>query len=251
MIFNKNKLLVLLTVIIACLYVVIHLLNSNKKPTPANPTSSQTTTTPSPSATSNSARKPAETPVSAWGESATVNSQTSVSQAYLSLLGGLGTEKFTYLRLKDEKGSEITLDTLRQGLGIGLPPSLQSLLNDKSYYLFACSENGNIQQHGIVLFYGVDTDKRTTTSYQDMIQWEPTMLKDLHPLLFPSVSFSTDQLQQPLVFSEGAFREASFQLPDSTSGVITYSVVKGPIIISTSRDCLTKAEENFFDVDER
>lgn len=249
MIVDKKKFLIILTVIVAVLYAVVHLLSSNKKPTPtANPV--QPAPAPMPAAAPS---QPATTPsaTSNWGKSAAVNDQTSVSEAYRSLIDEQEDELFNYFRLSDEQGKDIRLDNLAQGLNVGLPDFLKKRINNDDYYLFSCQELGKTRQYGIILFYSADDSGETaTTPYQDMIQWEPTMLKDLYPLLFPTLAFSSEQLQQSLIFSQGQYREASVQLPDSTSGAIAYSVIDGPIVITTSLACVDIAKGYFFDVDE-
>lgn len=159
------------------------------------------------------------------------------------------------IKFTDTEGGLISLSRISSSIGINIPVMLADLVEDKDYDIFYCSSDGGRKDYGLILYARSMTNRSLgDEDYKkiagQMKQWEDSMLRDLHPLLFPSLSFSKEELNQKLFFQDGKTRYAEVRMPDGTKGSINYKQLGDPLIITSSLDCLDKGIGYFFDTEE-
>ena len=163
---------------------------------------------------------------------------------------GIKTIKFI-----DAKGMPITLAAVSSSIGITIPRTLSNLIEDKEYDIFYCSSGGGKKDYGFVLYaksaVGRSLDEKDYNEIAKQVrQWESSMLRDLHPLLFPGIFSSKANLDQELLFRDGKARFAEVQMPDGTKNSINYKQLGDPVVIASTLDCLEKGIGYFFDTEE-
>jgi hypothetical protein len=146
------------------------------------------------------------------------------------------------IRLRNKDGVALPLDNFETAVGMQVNPQLKQFLDSSNYEVFYCPGNDNGKNFGI--FLGYDIGKAYGNLYPDtltwMKDWEKSILKDLHSVLFPNINFSESDLSQKLDFRNGKFRFSSVQLPDGQSSSINYAVIGDGILASSSPACLEK-----------
>jgi len=148
-----------------------------------------------------------------------------------------------WIRPQDKNGNTIALDDFAKAVGLAVNPNIRNILNDKNYDVFYCPFNGSEKD------MGMDFNARLFQSYPklypDMVswmrQWEKTMFRDTHTVLFPEVTFSEASLGQELKFQDGKYRSAEVLLPDGQKRSINYTIVGDTVIITTYPKCLDTA----------
>lgn len=161
--------------------------------------------------------------------------------------------KETYI--VDKNGQTILLKKFSELAGFKINTELEQIIDEKKYSLFFCSGKNNKKDFGLILNIGrfsKDDEKINSQNLENRIQdglrkWEKTILKDLHPIIFPQINFNESQLNQNLVFKNGKYRYADVILPDGSLSSINYGNFGSPIIITTSLDCMDQATKSFFD----
>lgn len=158
-------------------------------------------------------------------------------------LGIIEKEKgYSQTQLVDENNRPISLDVFSKAVGIKINRNIRNILNQDDFVLVRCNDENSQSQRGIIL--NVKLFKSFPDLYDKEIEWmkewEPTMLSDLHKVLFPNVAFDEAYLNKPLQFREGKYRYAEIELPDGMKSSINYNIVFDSIIITTSLPCLEK-----------
>lgn len=146
------------------------------------------------------------------------------------------------MEFKDAQGSKILLTDFEKATKISITGQLRSYLDSKDYDMYYCPAENNGKNFGVYLGYNVS--KAYGNLYPDtkkwMKDWEKTMLRDLHAMLFPDMIFSDSDLNQNLEFKDGKFRYAEVRLPGGKISSINYHVSDNGVIISASPSCLDK-----------
>lgn len=155
---------------------------------------------------------------------------------------------------QNKEGQSIDLNDFSEAMNISISPGVKNFIDSKNYSAFYCRKSDGAKEYGIIFntkkFLGneavdhIDLDKKIRESISN---WEKTMLKDLQPVIFPDLNFSSDQLNQKLFFKDGKYRFSEITLPDGKIGSINYIVLGTPIIIASSPECMDEALNEFFD----
>ena len=155
--------------------------------------------------------------------------------------------------LEDKNGKMLPLDFFLSNVDAKINPKIKSIIGTNYYGLFYCENNKKEKEYGISFDIGSEDSSKikdyNAKAKDYMNLWEPYMFKDLHNIIFPQVSPSEQQLNQPLTFKEGKFRYTEVNLPNG-KGSINYSITDYPInriYISASQECLDKAIRFLFD----
>jgi hypothetical protein len=152
------------------------------------------------------------------------------------------------IKIADTEGQNAAIVDVISTLNATLPASITEIVDKRDYNLFYCPDYELKKHYGLLMNIKFGNNPMTDEAIVARLkQWEPTMLKDLAPVLFPDISFSTAQLTQPIQFKDGKYRYAEFALPDGSSGSINYVHYGSPIVISSSTECMTHATKHFFD----
>lgn len=154
----------------------------------------------------------------------------------------------------NDKNQSPALDDFSSAMDLNVPNNLKELLDQERYQIFYCTNEETAKEFGFIVNIrrfsqneAIDymtLDRRIKNNLAD---WEKTMLNDLHGVLFPKVDFNKDQLNQNVSFRNGKYRYAEVTLPDETRSSINYGNFGGPIVFSTSLECMDRATANFFD----
>ena len=146
------------------------------------------------------------------------------------------------INFKDQSGNPIPLSDFEKTTGATINQLLRSYLDSKDYRIFYCPAENNGKVFGV--YFGYNVSKAYGNLYPDtkkwMKNWEKTMLRDLHTMLFPDMIFSDSDLNQNLEFKDGKFRYAEVRLPGDKISSVNYHVSDNGVIISTSPSCLDK-----------
>jgi len=159
-------------------------------------------------------------------------------------------EPFTRTVFQDANNKSVSLPNFASAVGLAINGNLNNLLDQTTFNLFSCPSAAGAKNIGLVVTLKFMPDYKGNL-YQDetafMKAWEKTLLPDTHNLLLPTISFTPEQLSQPLVFKDGKYRYADVVLPDGSESSINYQVVEDYIILSTSAECLSTASEGVYD----
>ncbi len=159
------------------------------------------------------------------------------------------------IRFADNKGKLLSLSTISSSLGITIPKTLADLVEDEDYDIFYCSSGDGEKDYGLILYARSAVGRSLNEGdYKNIVgqmkQWESSMLRDLHLILFPNISFSEPELGQKLLFRDGNVRFTEIQMPDGTKGSINYKQFGDSIMITSSLECLSNGSGYFFDIEE-
>lgn len=158
------------------------------------------------------------------------------------------------LRLVDKENQPVSLENFQEALGLNINSAVEGMVDGNFYSLISCLRNNGGYDLGIMLnikHFG-QSEKVNYSTLLDQINeamkgWEKTILKDLHPFLFPQEKFSESQLNQELVFREGKYRYANIILPSGWKSSINYQIFGDPVVITTSPECLNKVSASLID----
>jgi hypothetical protein len=146
------------------------------------------------------------------------------------------------VNFKDQNGKPIPLADFEKATGVAINQQLRGYLDNKDYRIFYCLEGNSGKDLGV--YFGYNVQKAYANLYPDtlawMKDWEKTMLRDLHAVLFPDVNFSEGDLNQQVQFKDGKYRYAEIRLPDGKKSSINYHVSDNGVIIAASPACLEK-----------
>jgi hypothetical protein len=158
------------------------------------------------------------------------------------------------LRLVSEENQPVDLKSFQEALGLNINSVIEGMIDSSFYSLISCPRNDGDYDLGIMLNvkHFSQSEKINFSTLSDQISkamkdWEKTMLKDLHPFLFPREKFSESQISQELVFRDGKYRFASIILPSGRKGSINYQIFGDPMVIATSPECLDKVSSSLID----
>jgi hypothetical protein len=148
----------------------------------------------------------------------------------------------------------IPLETLQSSLGFSIQPDLFRTINPNEYEIFYCP-TATTPDLGIIFYLKAPvTGALPASAYEDaknyMLKWEPTILNDLYPVLFPKVAFSAKDLSNKIEFKDGKSRYMEMILENNNKISLNYYIGGSPIIIASSLDCLEKSKNYFFDTEE-
>lgn len=230
--------IIILVVVIACGILILLLPSSNNVPT--NPQTNQ--------GNNQTFNVPSQNPPLIPSSNPTQMPAPPEIKEQFKGLEAAGSERHpvSFLEPKDQNGL-VNLSQTMQELGAQIPASFLPLLYEDDYRFFSCKkENGQID-YGISLHAGNATGDIEKNITAQMRAWEPTMLKDLHNVLFPQALFPDIQLEQKLTFKDGLARYASVVLPDGTTSSINYEINNDIIYIADSLSCLDSGSDESFD----
>ncbi|MDI6777783.1 MAG: hypothetical protein QMD77_01180 [Patescibacteria group bacterium] len=169
-----------------------------------------------------------------------------------------GESNFLEMKLVSPSQENIPLNLFFKSLGAKIDPKIEKFVSQSDYSPFACSFGGGKKDYGLILNVGRfksedGVDYRTLPKQVDdgIVKWGGTILKDLQPILFPSVDFTEQQLVQKIDFKEGKYIYGEVVLPDGTKKSINYASIGDPIIITTSLECMDMAIEKIADETEQ
>jgi len=149
--------------------------------------------------------------------------------------------------IKYSSGQTVPLFDLAAPLSFRINPKVIEVLSQNDYQFFSCGKNFGIK----IVAGNTQNIQRTKDLWEDEVRfrmslWEPTLFSDLHAVLFPDATFSSQELAQPQEFKDGVFRYAEIKLPNGEKSSINYTVNNDYIFIATSSECLEKAADNIF-----
>jgi hypothetical protein len=138
----------------------------------------------------------------------------------------------------------VALEDFAKGINLQINSRIKELLMPYRYYLFSCNTDGKVS-HGLVLRNKVLPDYPGDLDHDEekfIKDWERTMLRDTQSIVFPGLSFTEDQLNQPLMFKKGKYKYAEFILPGGQGASLNYALVDSNyIVISDSPVCMDDA----------
>lgn len=146
----------------------------------------------------------------------------------------------------DNKNLLIALDQIENGLELSINKNLKPILDQYDYDLTKCSSSEK-NDFGIQLtikYIPGYPEEEISAARRFLREWEPSMLKDLHTVIFPNLNFSDELLNQSLNFGDGKYRFAEVSLPDGKKGSINYGIVGNYIVFTSSKDCLDKTSND-------
>jgi len=160
------------------------------------------------------------------------------SQANVSAEG----KNYTKTQIRNKSGQIVALDGFLKSTDSTIYPKIWNLLKNDDYYLVNCGQ-GNF---GVMLNVKLFDDYWNL--YQDelawMKEWEKSMFKDMHSIVFSGIPFDQKNLDQRTEFKSGKYRYADITLPDGTKGSLNYNIVFDSIIMTNSQDCLKKVSDD-------
>ena len=183
-----------------------------------------------------------------------INNEKEIQSTFSDYITGESKNDIQKIQFKDRQGQVVSLEKLSASIKFNVEPAIKNIVSKNNYSVFSCvGENGK-KDFGLIFNIrrfrkdeSVDYGKLYKDTENKMKNWENSMLKDLHSVLFPNVQFSENQLNQKLEFKDGKYRFAGLNLPDGSNGSLNYTLLGDPIVISTSVECMDKAVGNFFD----
>ncbi len=158
--------------------------------------------------------------------------------------------------INDKNGNMVELPTFLSAVGAQINPQVRDLLGSNYYGFFYCINEKKEKEYGISFDIGTYSPQNLQSerieAQKAMKSWEPYMLKDLHPILFPKKKINESFLNQNLQFQEGEFLYASVNISGEQES-INYFIetdkksVVNRIYITTSQNCLRKGLDFLFD----
>jgi hypothetical protein len=175
-------------------------------------------------------------------------SNEEIQKKYNEFVSGKTNEPLKTLEVKDSQNQAVPLGQFSQAVGAKIDSQIGGILDAADYELLACN-SANSMDYGIIMNIKLLPDYQGNL-YQDEVKfmksWENSLFPDTARIIFPKISFTQDQLNQPVSFKDGTYRHASIVLPDKSNGSIQYSLVDDYVIISSSENCLKKASEQVY-----
>jgi hypothetical protein len=186
------------------------------------------------------------------------NDSGQIADAYAKFIASNPTHEIQWTNLVDGNGKNVTLDQFLKAMNLKLPQPLYDMISNNGFDLFACPSTNGTKNVGIVFTLKLMPDYNGdiyTDESKFMKNWEKTMFQSVAPTLFPEVNFSTQQMQQTLVFNDAQYkyakeRSAQITLPDGGKSSINYDLVVDYIVISNSPQCVDNADYQLFTPDE-
>lgn len=238
---DRKKIIIvgIIVVIVIIIAVAVFMLVSKK--------SQMTQTQPAPSPVA--VQLPADPNASVATSSGDVEGTKDAFEKYVAAVPQtpLGEAGYKKTQIRDKNNQPVSLDTFSQSTGITIYPKIKNLLKSDDFYPVNCGKGTS----------GLIVNAKLFNSYPNLYQdelawmkeWEKDMLKDLHPVIFPDVSFSEEDLGQKVEFKDGKYRYAEVALPDGTKGSINYNIVFDSIIITNSLNCLDKISNDYLSLE--
>lgn len=248
---DRKKIIVIVVIILVAVCSVVLYRASEKTAVVATPSAPPTITDSTARGSLPSQPSPSVQP--SRTDTITVSNPTDkavVWKAFNAFASKSQSEPFTRTIIQEANNKSVALPTFSAAVGLAINGNLNNLLDQTTFSLFSCPSAAGAKNIGLVVTLKFMPNYKGNL-YQDevgfMKAWEKTLLPDAHTLLFPGISFTPDQLNQPLVFKDGKYRYADVTLPDGSTSSVNYQVVEDYIILSTSAECLSTASAGVYD----
>jgi len=165
-----------------------------------------------------------------------------IEKAYVEYLKKKPNSKLEWTDVLTGADKVVPLDDFAKGVDLNINPQFKELLAPFRYYLISCNFEGKISR-GLMLQVKVFTDYKGDLDKDEkefLKNWESTMLRDTHRIIFPNINFAEDQLKQRLEFERGKYNFARINLPSGEIKSLNYAMLFDYFIISDSLNCMDK-----------
>jgi len=144
-----------------------------------------------------------------------------------------------------KNNEQVSLTDFSSAAEIKIDSRFGKFLDEYNYDRIVCKNSASGLDYGLVINNKL-FDNYPSLQQEELVilkSWEPTMLKDLHKLLYPGTEFTEQELSQSLVFKNGKYRYTEVALPENKKGSLNYHVLVDSIFFATSLECMDQASQ--------